>query len=233
MVPVWYLLWFLVMMGIETVIGWFVNLEKPVKKPGKFFSWINAGILRHRVIFLNVGVKLVGKEKLPAGKFVLAYNHRSSYDPAVIFLKLRRKMICITQKDEDPIPANEAFLRKSGFMQVEKPGVKTTERVLNQAAAWLKDGVADVCVAPEGKVSRDGNLQAFRPVALQAATRARAPIVVAVLAHTEKIQEEFFLKRKHVTLTIAGVITPEEYEGRNLADIGILVRRMMKSALEN
>ena len=88
-------------------------------------------------------------------------------------------------------------------------------------------------IYPEGGTNRDPDnvlLKPFKSGSFKLALKARAPIVVAVMSNTRRINRQLFT---HVTMDIIRVFTYEEYKDMKTGELSELAYETMKEWLIN
>ncbi len=141
-----------------------------------------------------------GKEHIPSGACVLAANHTSHWDSAVLFMASGRR-----QGEIFVLGARDSFFSTPfrsyifgevlGGMAIERPDEKDKSRKFDRAL-YREDiygGISQLeqkkllVVFPEGGRSGDGKLGEFKDVATVLAKRANCPIVPVYIQGTYQV----------------------------------------------
>lgn len=134
-----------------------------------------------------------GLENVPAtGGVILASNHLSFVDSAVIPVLLPRKVVFLAKSDYFEGPGIKGFLTRAwfeglGMLPVDRDDTKAALASLDVALEVLGRGEA-FGIYPEGTRSRDGRLYRGRTGVAHLALTAGVPVVPVGLIGTENIQ---------------------------------------------
>lgn len=116
---------------------------------------------------------------------VFVINHQSGTDPIIVASLLQRNMVAIAKHELRYHPLLGPLMRMLGTVFVKREqGIGP--QVLAPLLPALADGYA-VALSPEGRRSRDGVLQTFKPGALWLARQAGVPLIPVVLHNSRKI----------------------------------------------
>ena len=125
-----------------------------------------------RVLFR---LSVVGADRVPReGRLLLASNHLSVLDPALIGAVLPRELDYMAKTELFRIPGFGALIRRLNAHPVDRSG--SDSAALRLALRLLGDGRA-VLVFPEGTRGSEGHLQAARAGAGMLAALSGAPVV--------------------------------------------------------
>jgi len=125
-----------------------------------------------RVLFR---LSVVGAERVPReGRLLLASNHLSVLDPALIGAVMPRELDYMAKTELFRIPGFGALIRRLNAHPVDRSG--SDSAALRLALRLLGNGRA-VLVFPEGTRGTEGHLQPARPGAGMLAALSGAPVV--------------------------------------------------------
>jgi 1-acyl-sn-glycerol-3-phosphate acyltransferase len=183
-----------------------------VVKPGKA-AWNAAGWCARR-FFEACGIPLVvrGLENVPAsGAFVLAANHTSYLDGAVLLAALDWRNYAFVAKSE--LASNfitRRLVSGLGGVFVERFDVQKSAQHADALAAATKRGVS-LIVFPEGTLVRHTGLMPFRAGAFQAAAQAGEPVVPVALRGVRSVLRDgtWYPRRAPIAVTFSAPVMPE------------------------
>ncbi len=180
----------------------------------------------------HVCVKCEGMEKLPKEPFVLVQNHRSRFDPMIVYRVIRdRKMGFISKKENMRIPIAGPFIHNAGFLPMDRENPLQALRTLNKAASMVKDEGFSMTIYPEGTRNKFSQpLLEFKPGAFVTAKKAGAPVVITVTENTAAIAPHFYWFNR-VPFRVLEVIPAEEVAGMKPEEIASRCRDVMLAAL--
>ena len=137
---------------------------------------------------------------------IFVINHQSGTDPIIAASLVRRDMVAIGKYELQFHPLLGPLMKMFGTVFVKREqGVGP--QVLAPLLPALASGDA-VVLAPEGKRSRDGQLQPFKPGALWLAQQSGAPLIPIVLHNSGEILPAKGLLMKSGTVRIT-VLPPQ------------------------
>jgi 1-acyl-sn-glycerol-3-phosphate acyltransferase len=159
------------------------------------------------------GLPLVlrGADRIPAGPVVLAVNHTSYLDAVVLLALLGPRVYSFVAKREfEGNPLMRLLLKGFATIFVERFDVlRSAEHadVLVEAAR----GGASLVVFPEGTLTRNTGLMAFRAGAFQVAAQAGVPVVPVALRGVRSVLRDgtWYARRTPIAVTVCAPIAPE------------------------
>src|SRR6185295_13259742 len=145
-----------------------------------------------RILFRLCRIPLVvrGLDNLPPGPCIIAVNHGSYLDGAVLVAALKDRPFAFVAKRE--LKNNfiaRVFLGGIGCEFVERFDVQKSVEHADELAAAAKRGVS-LIVFPEGTFQRRPGLMAFRAGAFQVAAHAGIPVVPVALRGVRSVLRE-------------------------------------------
>lgn len=166
-----------------------------------------------RLFLRAAGIPLVvrGAGQIPAAPVVLAVNHTSYLDAVVLVALLGPRVFSFVAKREFQ---ENALMRAllSGF------GTRFVERFDVQKSAEHADvlvdaarGGASIVIFPEGTLTRNTGLMAFRAGAFQVAAQAGVPVVPVALRGVRSVLRDgtWYARRAAVVVTVCAPIAPQ------------------------
>jgi 1-acyl-sn-glycerol-3-phosphate acyltransferase len=179
----------------------------PGARAWRVTSWCARSLLR----LSGIPLALSGREHLPPGPCVVAVNHTSYLDGAILIAALGERPFAFVAKRElkESVVAR-VFLGGIGCEFVERFDVQKSVEHADELAAAARRGVS-LIVFPEGTFQRQAGLLPFRAGAFQAAAQAGIPVVPAALRGVRSVLRDgtFYLRRSPVTLAFAPPVQPE------------------------
>ncbi len=137
----------------------------------RFVDWILINTLYR--------VRASGLENIPeTGAAILVCNHVSFMDPLIILGSIRRPVRFVMYYKIFNIPVMRQLFRAAKAIPIA--GAKENPDILTRAFDEIDKELAAghlVCVFPEGGITRDGEIQPFRPGVEKALARRPVPVV--------------------------------------------------------
>jgi len=172
------------------------------------------GGLVSRWFFRLSGIPLMatGLENIPADRpVVLAANHSSYLDPLALLAILDyRGQAFVAKREFQDSWLMHRLLAGFGTRFVERFDVAKSSEHANELAAAAKAG-ASLIVYPEGTLTRNTGLMAFRAGAFQAAAQAGIPVVPIAVRGLRSVLRDgtWYLRKAAVTVHVSAPIAPQ------------------------
>jgi acyl carrier protein len=175
-------------------------------------TWRMAGRCA-RTFFRLSGIPLVarGLENLPPGPMVIAANHTSYLDGAVLIALLGPRDYAFVAKRELLDNSISRILLKGLSTEfVERFDVQRSAEHADELVAAARRGVS-LIMFPEGTLQRHTGLMAFRMGAFQVAAQAGIPVVPVALRGVRSVLRDgtWFPRRRPVAMSVAEPVQPE------------------------
>ena len=141
----------------------------------RFLAWI--------IISLLYRVRPTGIENIPDdGPAVVVCNHVSFVDPIILSGSIRRPMRFVMYYKIFDIPLLNFFFRNAKAIPIAsaRENKQLMDEAFDQVDAELAAGNV-VCIFPEGGITRDGEVQSFRPGIEKVIARRAVPVVPVAL----------------------------------------------------
>lgn len=233
-IPLVYLLWFGLYIIFVFIWSLFLNKKKEINKPSRFYS----GMVRQTAIQLaflsNSRAHVTGLEKIPHDqKFLIVSNHTSNFDHIYILKEIKHfPLICVTKPENENIPICGPFIHRAGYIKIDRENDFKALSSIVKATNYIKNDIANICIAPEGTRSKNGELLPFKPGAFKIATKSGAPIVIVSILNCNLIHKNFPFKRTNVYFDVIDVIGKDQYENMSTVELSERVREEIKKQLE-
>ena len=172
----------------------------------RFFAWI--------LITVFYRVRPTGLENIPdSGPAVVVCNHVSFMDPVLLSGAIRRPMRFVMYYKIFEVPVLKFFFKAMKAIPIA--GAREDEETMNAAFDIVDDELAAgniVCIFPEGALTRDGEVQRFRPGIEKIIARRAVPVIPVSLG---RLWGGWFSRRQDGTI--------RKIPGRLFAQVPIMV----------
>ncbi len=203
------------------LILWIFSIFIPNKiypEPSKLYLWL----LNLAYAYVCEGARLKihtsGLEKLPQGTFVLVSNHASNLDNMVQCLALKERPMAFIAKEElFKIPIVRGMITRCCYISIDRKTSKRGKPAIETAEDYLRRGVCNIGVYPEGHRNKGGALGKFHAGSFKIAVNTQTPIVVSAVSGTENVKHRFPFRRTHVYFDILDVVSPVGRKSTELA----------------
>jgi len=165
---------FLVLAALNVVVAIYIFTLLP-EFLLRFFAWI--------LISVFYRTRPTGMENIPdRGPAVVVCNHVSFVDPIILSGCIRRPMRFVMYYKIFEMPFLKFFFKNMKAIPIAS--AREDEDVMNAAFDAVDEELAAgniVCIFPEGAISRDGEIQRFRPGIEKIIERRAVPVIPASL----------------------------------------------------
>ena len=164
----------------------------------------------------------------------MIYNHRSNWDPMLLMSEFTDyDLNLITKPENFKIPIMGPFIRKSGFIPINRKDSREGLKAIIKGIDYIKNDQYSIVIAPEGTRNKtlEKPLLDFRPGSFKIAYKAEVPIVAVLVTNTEKIHKNFPLRRTKVKVEIMEVIPYEDYKDRTTVELSKEIHEQMLEKL--
>ena len=177
---------FLVLAALNVVVAVYIYTLLP-EFLLRFFAWI--------LVSLFYRIRLTGAENIPdKGPAVVVCNHVSFMDPIILSGCIRRPMRFVMYYKIFEIPILKFFFKNMKAIPIAS--AREDEDVMLAAFEAVDAELAAgniVCIFPEGGITRDGEVQRFRPGIEKIIQRRAVPVVPVALG---RLWGSWFSRRK-------------------------------------
>ena len=153
----------------------------------RFLAWL--------VVTIIYRVRPSGVQNIPSkGPAIVVCNHVSYMDPIILSASIRRPMRFVMYYKIFQLPLLRFLFQHAKAIPIA--GAKEDEQLMNEAFEKVDAELARgnvVCIFPEGGITRDGEIQRFRPGIEKVIARRPVPVVPVALCH---LWGSWFSRRK-------------------------------------
>lgn len=216
------------------VISLFVDKEKEVEKPSKFFTYVYHYVNDYIMRLFRIHIVVNGIEKLDKNTdYLFVCNHRSNLDPMILgHIQKHRKFVMVSKPENFNIPIAGAVVHEMGYLSLNRSDVREAVKTIDKASAYLQEGY-NMVIYPEGtRNKKDINILPFRNGAFKIAKKGKAPIAVLCMNGTEKISKNLLFGKSTVYVDVLYVVSKEEVEEMKTVELGERIAKDMQKCVE-
>ena len=211
------------------------NINKPIRRGDKLFRFLVKHSLPIIVKAVGVKINLKFNTELPQDtRMFFVCNHQHDFDPAIILSAFPDSEIGFIGKKE--IYTTMTFIAKAMHrlhsLPIDRENDREAAKTIIKAINTIKDDVASIAIFPEGYVSKSCELLPFRNGCFKIALKANVPIAVCVINNTQSITKNMFRRKTVVDFRLLDVVYPEQFAGKNTAEIGDEIHKTINDALK-
>ena len=216
------------------IMAAFVKMDELREKDNKLYRFTIHQVAALLITLLGVKIDVKGLEKLPEDKRVMVVcNHLNDVDPVVLLQYFRKyELAFISKRENDRKFLIGPFLRAILCQPINRENDREALKTILHCIELLKRDEVSIAVFPEGYTSMDGLLHPFRPGVFKIAQKTKVPVVVCTLRDTQTVFPNILkLRPSRISLSVLGVIRPEEFEGITAVELSDRVHRLMADDL--
>ena len=211
------------------LLCWIFRYPAPILLAGKGFVFTAQRIL-------GLKVRVSGLENVPPGRqYVYMANHQSFLDGPLVYWAVPGFSRVILKREVFRVPILGQGMLVVGFIPVDRKGLKSGRRSLDQAAVNMARRGFSYLVFPEGTRSRDGNLQPFKRGGFFLALQAGVPIVPISVRGTYALMPrgQVFIRKGPIDIIFHPPIPLEGFSQGSMSALSDAVRAAIAAGLES
>jgi 1-acyl-sn-glycerol-3-phosphate acyltransferase len=180
-----------------------------------------SALLRHRIL---------GREKIPGGPFVIISNHSSHLDGPALIVTMGVDIHFVIKKELAEVPLWGAAATRAGFIAIDRSRSAEARRTMAAAVESIRNG-RHVLVFPEGTRSPDHRLQPFKKGGFHLALEAGVPILPVAVNGSHALFPKGAMYTRPGTVEVV-VLDPIPTKGLTKDDLPDLMRRVRDAIRE-
>jgi len=220
--------------GLLSLLSLPYKKDKVYSKPSKWAQfWLSSAITyinRHA----RAKVRIINNCSLPKERFLIVCNHRSKFDPMLMAQLYGRKhdLAFISKPTNFKIPIGGRFMKATCYMSIDRYDKLKSLEVMKEATRLISEDLCSVGVFPEGTRSENEKLNDFHEGVFSIALKAKCPLVITTVKHTDDIHKNFPWKRTKVDFEIVKILYPNEFEGMIAKELSDYAKELMQNSLD-
>ncbi|AUF83486.1 1-acyl-sn-glycerol-3-phosphate acyltransferase [Mesoplasma syrphidae] len=192
------------------------------------YQWVKKAV--NKVLFtLNVDIKIEGIENWLDRGVILAPNHQSNIDPAILIAIndfSRQQPLAFIAKEELWDDKNYgAFVRLIDCVPLDRRSPRSALTAFKEAKDLVVDYKRSLVIFPEGTRSGTQEIGEFHAAALKVAQMANAPVVPVTIINSHQVFAEKRPKRVEIKVVFGKPIMPAKHISLKTEDLTKNVRK--------
>ncbi len=156
----------------------------------RHLEWVIRGWGKAVVFCSGTRMAVEGAEKLTSkGGYVVVSNHLSNLDAPLHIAKVPVPIRFLAKAELFRIPIFGPAMKGVGMIETDRRAHASAHRAINEQVSKVVERGLSLMIYPEGRRSRDGELQAFKKGAFRIAIDNGMPIVPVTIADTHRAWE--------------------------------------------
>ena len=158
-------------------------------------------------------------------------NHQGDMDILLIMSELGDLYSIVAKKETKKVPIVAQWMANADCIFMDRGNPRQTLESIKRAQELLENG-RSVVIFPEGTRSKGADMNEFKPGALRCAVKAKVPIIPFAIDGTYKVfEQQRYLKKSHVDMSILPAVAPEEYAGLKTPELSALLQQKIQDEL--
>ena len=180
----------------------------------------------------GVDLKKRGDENIVTDRPVLYVgNHQGDMDILLIMSELGDLYSIVAKKETKKVPIVAQWMANADCIFMDRGNPRQTLESIKRAQELLEGG-RSVVIFPEGTRSKGPEMNEFKPGALRCAVKAKVPIIPFAIDGTYKVfEQQRYLKKAHVDMSILPEIGPEEFAGLKTPELSAMLQQKIQDEL--
>ncbi len=182
----------------------------------------------------RVRVRIRGLERIdPRRSYVFVGNHLSLMDTPVVLATIPHQFLFLVNVRFVRLPFLGTHLRRGGHFAVDSDNVKSSMKVMTEAARHVRERGRSILLFPEGSRAT-GEMGAFKEGAAYIAIKAGVPVVPFALRGTREVLPvgSFHIRGGAVDFVIGEPIPTENWTLKDREELTALMRERVAELLE-
>lgn len=231
--PLLYIVNFGFFLAFAFILGLFINTKKEVKKPSAFARFLVSQVVKQINFLARIRLKKTGFDLINHDKpYTIVYNHTSRFDPMLIMDQFSHdKIVCVTKPENKKIPIAGPFIHKAGYISVNRENTAEGIKAIEQAVEYINKYGCSICIAPEGRRSKNGRLLPFRAGAFNVALMGKTDIVIMGFKNTNRVHANFPKKKTIVNMDVLDVLPYDKIKDMSTREISDYTHRLFENYL--
>ncbi|HTY13144.1 MAG TPA: lysophospholipid acyltransferase family protein [Candidatus Omnitrophota bacterium] len=226
---------FYIIVAISFVIGTFITIPLAWFSRDQVRTYQTSARIWARMLawISGIPVKIEGMENLSRNEaLVMVANHQGSADILILLAYLPVYFRFIIKKELFKIPFFGWYLRKAGYISVDRGAGDKAHRLMSSAESVLAGGDC-ILIFPEGTRSKDGKLQEFKRGSLLLAFKAKKRVLPIAISGSFNIMppKKVFYDIVPVTIKIGEPVTLQQF-GTKFEQASEAIHDRIKGMLE-
>lgn len=222
---------------LAIVIDIMFQYMKRTSPKGRFRHHLLRQACQAILICTNIHVKIYGKENIPNETFVCYSNHKSDFDPIIIYNSLKCICSAVGKKSLFSLPVVKQCKDIFHAIPLDRDNDREAAKQIIETIRAIKDGLSYI-IFPEGgiKTRQTEQMTELRAGAYKLVTKTDAvllPITILGTSGTKK-RGLFIIKPIKAKVIIHKPIYASEYQDKTTTEIGQMVMDIInKDVIEN
>ncbi|KNG79081.1 lysophospholipid acyltransferase family protein [Mycoplasma sp. HU2014] len=197
------------------------------------YTWVKKAVNKLLYV-LDVDIKVEGIENWLDKGVVLAVNHQSNIDPAILIainnFSKQQPLAFIAKQELWTDKKFKNFVRLIDCIPLDRNSPRSALEAFKEARELVVDYKRSLVIFPEGTRSQSQEMNEFHPASLKVAQMAHAPIIPVSIINSYQVFAEDRPKRVEIKVVFGKPILPSKHISLKTED---LTRFVQKTVQEN
>jgi len=216
---------------IVEIMFLFMSKGKPT---GKFRHFLMHQACWLILTFSGVKVKIEGKENVPNETFVCYSNHKSYFDPVILYYTFGKVCSAVGKVELFKIPFVKQLAKVYGVVGLDRNNNRAGAKAIIEGVKLIKSGLS-MMIFPEGGIKDRNNEEMvnLRAGAYKLVTKSEVLLLPVSINGSSKIRSKKIFSKALVNVVVHKPISKEEYENMTTLEIGNMVQDLLNDDLHS
>nr|WP_237567327.1 lysophospholipid acyltransferase family protein [Mycoplasma mycoides] len=215
-------------------------VRKNKKQPDRYteeyrYNWVKKAVSKLLYV-LDVNIKVEGIENWIDKGVILAANHQSNIDPAILFaindFSKQQPLAFIAKEELWTSKKFKNFVRLIDCIPLNRKSPRSALEAFKEAKDLIVDYKRSLVIFPEGTRSHSQQMNSFQAASLKVAQMSHAPIIPVSIINSYQVFAEKRPKKVEVKVVFGKPISPNKHISLKTEDLTRFVEKIVDTNLK-
>nr|VZR97591.1 1-acyl-sn-glycerol-3-phosphate acyltransferase [Mycoplasma feriruminatoris] len=212
------------------------NKKQPDRYPEEYrYNWVKKAVSKLLYV-LDVNIKVEGIENWVDKGVILAANHQSNIDPAILFaindFSKQQPLAFIAKEELWTSKKFKNFVRLIDCIPLDRKSPRSALQAFKEGKDLVVDYKRSLVIFPEGTRSHSQQMNSFYAASLKVAQMSHAPIIPVSIINSYQVFAQKRPKKVEVKVVFGKPILPSKHISLKTEDLTKFVEKIVDSNLK-
>ncbi|WFQ90925.1 1-acyl-sn-glycerol-3-phosphate acyltransferase [Mycoplasma feriruminatoris] len=212
------------------------NKKQPDRYPEEYrYNWVKKAVSKLLYV-LDVNIKVEGIENWIDKGVILAANHQSNIDPAILFaindFSKQQPLAFIAKEELWTSKKFKNFVRLIDCIPLDRKSPRSALQAFKEGKDLVVDYKRSLVIFPEGTRSHSQQMNSFHAASLKVAQMSHAPIIPVSIINSYQVFAQKRPKKVEVKVVFGKPILPSKHISLKTEDLTKFVEKIVDSNLK-
>ncbi|UKS54039.1 lysophospholipid acyltransferase family protein [Mycoplasma feriruminatoris] len=212
------------------------NKKQPDRYPEEYrYNWVKKAVSKLLYV-LDVNIKVEGIENWVDKGVILAANHQSNIDPAILFaindFSKQQPLAFIAKEELWTSKKFKNFVRLIDCIPLDRKSPRSALQAFKEGKDLVVDYKRSLVIFPEGTRSHSQQMNSFHAASLKVAQMSHAPIIPVSIINSYQVFAQKRPKKVEVKVVFGKPILPSKHISLKTEDLTKFVEKIVDSNLK-